>query len=64
MNCTLFPEEYKRAMKSVPSTPASKLLQEPKYPIQAAEAPSFAKIHTPTPPPASSRVSPVNMCCL
>ena len=47
MNSTLFPEAYKRAMKSVPSTPASKVLQEPKYPIQAAEALSFAKIsHT------------------
>ena len=51
-------------MKSFPSTPASKLLQEPKSPIQAAEAQSFAEIHTPTPPPASSRVSSVNMSCL
>ena len=64
MNSTLFPEAYKRAMKSFPSTPASKLLQEPKSPIQVAEAPSFAEIHTPTPLPASSRGSSVNMCCL
>ena len=48
-------------MKSFPSTPASKLLQEPKSPIQAAEAPSFAEIHTPTPLPASSRGSSVKL---
>ena len=39
-------------MKSFPSTPASKQLNEPKSPLQAGEGPIF---HTPTPPPASSR---------
>ena len=44
-------------MKSFPSIPASKQLNERKSPLQAAEAPNF---HTPTPLPASSRGSSVS----
>ena len=44
-------------MKSFPSIPASKHLNEPTSPLQAAEAPIF---HTPTPPAASSRGSSVS----
>ena len=50
-------------MKSFPSTPASKPLQQPKSPLEANEALSFAieaDFHTFTPPPVPSRGSSVS----